>query len=241
MVVDDPLRDALDARGVGDGRATVLLDDDSHDETSLGGRGRLPGHRRPRGQRRGGGLLIEHLIGGGDVLVLAGELGVEAVVGDHREQRVERDAGQVAPRGDVGELPPPQRLGDVALAVVAQAGLEVAGDAGEVVGELALDHLRDVGVEDVAVGVEVVEHLGQPQPHLVEVGLGADVGLVLLARLEVPLGAEPGARERDLADLEQQQRDRPADVALPGDLAQREQEARERVRHALGEVLRLAA
>ena len=100
-------------------------------------------------------------------------------MGDDREQRVERGAGQVAPRGDVGELPPPQRLVDVAGAVVAQPVLEVGGDAGQVVGELALDQLGVVGVEHEAVGVDAVEHLGQPQPHLVEVGLGADVGLVL--------------------------------------------------------------
>ena len=68
--------------------------------------------------------------------------------------------------------------------------------------------LGRVGVEDVAVGVDAVEQVGQPQPQLVEVGVGADVGLVLLARREVPLGTEPGAGEQDLADLEQQQRDR---------------------------------
>ena len=143
-------------------------------------RSRAPGGPAEPAPIYGDGLVaVQHLIGRGDVLVLAGELGVQPVVGDHRQQRVERDPGQVAPRGDVGELPPPQRLLDVAQAVVAQPGLEVGGDAGEVVGELALDHLRDVGVEDVAVGVDAVEHLGQPQPHLVEVGLGADVGLVL--------------------------------------------------------------
>ena len=70
------------------------------------------------------------------------ELGVEPVVGDHRQQRVERGAREVAPGGDVGELPPPQRLLDVAAAVVAQAVLEVGGDAGQVVGELALDAPR---------------------------------------------------------------------------------------------------
>ena len=147
---------------------------------------------------RGARLVdLEHLIGEQLVatsLALIHDLGVEPVVGDHRQQRVERGAGEVAPRGDVGELPPPQRLVDVAGAVVAQAVLEVGGDAGEVVGELALDHLGDVGVEDEAVGVDAAEHLGQPQPHLVEVGLRADVGLVLRARREVALGARAGRR-----------------------------------------------
>ncbi len=117
---------------------------------------------------------------------------------------------EVAPRGDVGELPPPQRLGDVARAVVAQPVLEVGGDAGEVVGDLALHHLGHVRVEDVGVGVDAAEHLGQAQPHLLDVGLRADVGLELTGRLEVLLDAEPGAGEHHLADLEQQQRDRRA-------------------------------
>ena len=64
----------------------------------------------------------------------------------------------------------------------------------EVVGELALDHPGDVGVEDVAVGVEVVEHLGQPEPHVVEVGLGADVGLVLLRAARSPAARRAGRR-----------------------------------------------
>ena len=51
---------------------------------------------------------------------------------------------------------------------------------GEVVGEPALDHLGDVGVEDERVGVDALEHVGQAQPQGVDVGLGADVGLVLL-------------------------------------------------------------
>ena len=68
---------------------------------------------------------LQHLIRRGDLVELAGELHVEAVVGDDREQRVEQGAGEVAPRGDVGELPPPQRLGGVAEPEVAQAVLEV--------------------------------------------------------------------------------------------------------------------
>ena len=105
---------------------------------------------------------FEHLIGDGEqLLLLDGGVRVEAVVGDHREQRVERGAGEVAPRGDVGELPPPQRLVDVAEPVVAQPVLEVGGDAGQVVGELALDDLGDVGVEDEGVGVQAAEQVGQ--------------------------------------------------------------------------------
>ena len=158
---------------------------------------------------------------------------------DHREQRVERSAGEVAPVGDVGELPPPQGLGDVPVAVVAQAGVEVGGDRGEVVGELALHHLGHVGVEDEAVGVDVVEHPGQPHAHLVEVGLRTDVGLVLLARGEVALRAEPGTGQQHLADLEQQQRDRTTGVVLLRDRAQGEQEAGDLVGDLLGEGERL--
>jgi hypothetical protein len=54
------------------------------------------------------------------------------------------------------------------------------------------------------------------QAHVVEVGVGADVGLVLRAGLEVDLGAEPGAGQQHLADLEEQQRDGPAAVVLAG-------------------------
>ena len=126
-------------------------------------------------------------------------------MGDHRQQRVERGTGEVAPRGDVGELPPPQRLAHVAQPEVPQAVLEVGGDAGQVVGELALDHLGHVGVEDEPVGVDVAEQVGQPQPHRVEVGVGADVGLVLRPRGEVLQRTQPGTREQHLADLEQQQ------------------------------------
>ncbi len=67
-----------------------------------------------KGHRILSGAVPQHLIRSGEVLVLARErLGVEAVVGDHGEQRVEHRAGQVAPVVDVAELPPPQRLGDV--------------------------------------------------------------------------------------------------------------------------------
>ena len=176
--------------GVGDRRSAVLLHDNAHGAVPRCSRCR-PRASLPRlGIRR-----FEYLIGGGEqLLLLDGVVRVEPVVGDHREQRVERGAGQVAPGGDVGELPPPQRLVDVAEPVVAQAVLEVGGDAGEVVGELALDHLGDVGVEDVAVGVDAVEQLGEPQPHLVEVGLGADVGLVLRDRGEVAAARRAGRR-----------------------------------------------
>ena len=206
--------------GVGDGRAAVLLHDNAHSLVlgvgGVGSLGRAAGHAALRCDRgrvyRGArpvGVRASHRPTATALGVLALEVGVEPVVGDDRQQRVERRAGEVAPRGDVGELPPPQRLLDVAGAVVAQAVLEVGGDAGQVVGELALDQLGDVGVEDEAVGVDAVEHPGQPQPQLVEVGLGADVGLVLRARREVALGAQPGAGQQHLADLEQQQRDRP--------------------------------
>ena len=144
---------------------------------------------------------------------------------DDGQERVECGAGEVAPVVDVGELPPPQRLVDVAGAEVAQAVLEVDGDGREVVGEPALDHLGDIGVEDEGVRVDAVEHLGQAQAQVVDVGLGAHVGLVLLARGEVELRTEPGAGEQHLADLQQEQRHGLRAVALPRDRAQGEQEA----------------
>src|SRR6478735_7277677 len=92
-----------------------------------------------RGIRR-----IEYLIGGREQLpLLDGGIGVETVVGDHGQQRVERGSREVAPGGDVRELPPPQRLVDVAEPVVPQPVLEIGRDAGQIVGQLALDDLRD--------------------------------------------------------------------------------------------------
>ena len=101
--------------------------------------------------------------------------------------------------------------------------------------------LGDVGVEDEAVGVDAVEQRGQPQPHLVEVGVGADVGLVLARAARSHLGAEPGTGEQHLADLEQQQRDRAAAVVLAGDGSQGDQEALDGVGDGRGEVLGGAA
>src|SRR5829696_8054972 len=75
-------------------------------------------------------LDLEHLIGDRGRRGVGLEVGVEPVVRDHGQQGVERGAGQVAPVVDVGELPPPQGLVDVAGAEVAQAVLEVDGDRG---------------------------------------------------------------------------------------------------------------
>ncbi len=70
----------------------------------------------------------------------------------------------------------------------------------------ALDDLGLVGVEDVAVGVQVAEQLRQLQPQIVDVlRVRAVIGLVLVARREVAVHAQPGAGQRDLADLEQQE------------------------------------
>src|SRR4051812_15380851 len=75
---------------------------------------------RPRGVYRAGtpaprvisgvGGFLEHLVGGGDPVELAGVLHVEPVVGHDRQQRVQHGTGEVAPRRDIGELPPPQGL-----------------------------------------------------------------------------------------------------------------------------------
>ena len=220
----------LIAVGVGQGGAAVLLHDNAHGQI-LTARGsgttlaRDAARRRPRFYWGRLGRTLQHLIRRGDLVELTGELHVEPVVGDHGQQRVEHRAGEVAPGGHVGELPPPQRLGGVAEPEVAQAVLEVAGDAGQVVGELAVDLLGVVGVEDEAVGVDVAEHLRQAQAQAVEVGVGPDIGLVVVLGREVDLGAEAGAGEEDLADLEQEQRDAPPGVALGCDRAQRDQEA----------------
>src|SRR4051795_9020381 len=53
---------------------------------------------------------LQHLLGRLDGVLLTLELRVEPVVGDHRLQGPQRPARLPAPRGDVGELPPPQRL-----------------------------------------------------------------------------------------------------------------------------------
>ena len=190
--VDDPLGDPLDAVGVGDGGAAVLLHDDAHGTPR--GRSDLAdaprSYRRPRVPRRRDGCRDAlsgrraGLVGRRDLVLLALELGVEPVVGDHGLQRAQHGAGLGAPGGDVGELPPPQRLADAAGAVVPQAVGEGGGDAGQVVGQQRGDELGrvDVGVEHLAVGVDALEQHRQPQPHRVEVGVGAGVGLVLVGR-----------------------------------------------------------
>ena len=96
-----------------------------------------------------------------------------------------------------------------------------------------------VGVEVVGVGVHAVEQPGQPQPHGVEVGVGADVGLVLGRRREVLLGTEPRAREQDLADLHQQQGYDGAGVLLARHRLQRDEEGLDRVGDLLRELLEL--
>src|SRR4029079_7789283 len=121
--------------------------------------------------------------------------------------------------------PPPQRLGGVAEVEVAQAVLQVGGDLGQVVGEQAVDLLGVVGVEDEAVGVDAAEQLRESQAQLVEVGLGTDVGLVVGGGGEVDLGPQPCTGQQELADLEQEQRDAGARVALGGDRLERDQEA----------------
>ena len=131
----------------------------------------------------GVGSALEHLLGGGDLVGLAGELHVEPVVGDDREQRVEQGAGEVAPGGDVGELPPPQRLGGVAEAEVAQPVLEV--------GWRCWSGRRRAGSRP-ARGRRGRRRScrcrcrrsssARRSRRLVEVGVGADVGLVVVRR-----------------------------------------------------------
>ena len=191
----------LIACGVRDGRAAVLLHDNAHGQI-LTARGsgttlaRDAARRRPRFYWGASGGLS-------NISFAAATWSSSPVNSTSSRSWATTDSSalSIAParlphEDDVGELPPPQRLGGVAEAEVAQAVLEVAGDAGQVVGELAVDLLGVVGVEDEAVGVDVAEHVGQPQPQAVEVGVGADVGLVVLLGREVDLGAEPGAGQR---------------------------------------------
>src|SRR6478672_3224357 len=123
-------------------------------------------------------LRREQLVGRGDLVLLALELRIEPIVGDHRLERPQHATGLVAPGGDVGELPPPERLADAPGAVVLQAVGQSAGDAGQVVRQQRGDHLRrvDVGVEDLAVGIHALQQDREAQPHGVEVGVGAGIG-----------------------------------------------------------------
>src|SRR3546814_14148685 len=87
------------------------------------------------------------------------------------------------------------------------------------------DDLRlAVGVEDLGIDVDAVEHPRQAQSHLVEVGIGAGVGLDLLRGGKVGLYAESRTGQQHLGDLEQQQGDPATAVRIVGDRLQCEQE-----------------
>src|SRR6188768_413254 len=176
------------------------------------------------------GRLLDHVL-------LALDVGVEPVVADDRLERAECPAGLVAPVGDVGELPPPERLGHVARPEVAQAVGQGRRDAGQLVGQLGPHQLGVVRVEVVDIGVDAVEQRREPFAHRVEVGVGPDVGLELLLQPEVALGAEPGTGEQDLAHLEQQEGYGAAAGLLAGDRLQRDQVALGLVGDLLREVL----
>src|SRR3954453_18680877 len=182
---------------------------------------------------------LQYLLSGGHVVLLALEVRVQAVVRHDRLQGPQRRARLVAPGGDVGELPPPQRLGDAARLEVPESVRECRRDGRQVVGEETRDDLGglDVGVEDLAVGVDATEQYGEPQPHVVEVRGRAGVRFVLLRRLEVLLPAETATDRQHLADDQQQQGEgfSPAGLAC-GDRTQGEQERLDLVRDALSEL-----
>src|SRR3712207_7058688 len=48
----------------------------------------------------------------------------------------------------------------------------------------------DVRIEDLGVGVDALQQDRQPEPHVVEVGVGPGIWFVLLRRLEVGLHAQ---------------------------------------------------
>ncbi len=144
-------------------------------------------------------------------LVLEDRLGdrVEPVVRDHCLQGAQGRARVVAPVVEVGELPPPQRLGRAPGVEVTQPVHQVTGDLGEVVRERVRDELLlGVGVEDLDVGVHRAELVGQPNAQLVDVRQSRYDGLDVALEDHVRQRAELRTRHADPGHVEQQQRDR---------------------------------
>src|SRR4051812_35185448 len=113
---------------------------------------------------------VQHRVDLFEQLGLALDVQVEPGVRDDRMQRGQHTAGVVAPRSQVGELPPPERFLDVAGAEVSQSVGDVGRDQGEVVGDLRRDRVGVVGLDVVGVGVQLPELVGEAHPHRVQVG-----------------------------------------------------------------------
>ena len=136
-------------------------------------------------------------------------------------------AGLGAPARDVGELPPPQRLGDVAGPVVLQAVGDAGGDVGDVVGHPRRDELGrvDVGVEHLGEVVDALEQLREPLAASRR-GRGRARRRARTARLGTKSSAPRAARRRAAAGSPRAAAAvRRCRGPLAGDLAHGEQEA----------------
>jgi len=153
----------------------------------------------------------------GDDLVVR----VQAQVGQHGMQHPQRAGRAVAPGGQVGELPPPEGLGDATGLVVAQPVGQCGGDVDKVVRERAAGQLdAGQGVDDVRVLVQPVQEILQRLPQRVDVGVRTGVRLEPLARHDVGDGAEPRARDQHLGHGEQQDRQCCLSLGTRGDLGE---------------------
>src|SRR5699024_12808968 len=76
---------------------------------------------------------------------------VEARVCDQRLQGTQRGATRRTPRRQIRELPPPQGLGDMAVAIVGEAVQQVRGAGRE--------DRRELITGDAAIGVERIDDL----------------------------------------------------------------------------------
>ena len=219
LALDDPSGHPLDAGGVGEGGAAVLLHDNAHNDFLTGTTTRL-GRAAPATT----GRFYRGSVSCFSNISLAAATWSSSPVKSASSRswatidcRARRVALALLPQdGDVGELPPPQRLLDVAGAVVAQPVGDLGGDAGQVVGELGRRPAPGRRGRSCRRRCRRRRASSPAEAHGVEVGVGADIRLVLLLGSEVRLGSEPGPGEQHLADLEQQQRDRPAAVLRRG-------------------------
>ena len=204
--------------GVGDRGAAVLLHDNAHGaaprcSTVRGPRtGSCDRSRRaslPSGRRRSASPASSISSAAATCSALAVELGVEPVVGDHRQQRVSaaparlpqwrrrRTATTTAPRRRC-------RRGSGAGRCSRSVAMLV-----EVVGELAVDHLgRRRGRRRSCRCRRCRAARPAAAACSSRSGSGPTSGWYSARGRKSLLGAEPGAGEQHLADLEQQQRDR---------------------------------
>ena len=158
----------------------------------------------------------------GEQFVFGVEGGVGVVVqpgvGDQRLQRPQDTPARRPPRRQVRELPPPQRFHGSAIAVVGQPVQEIRCDARKIGREQeAVGAASRVDrVDDLDIVVDRFEQCGEPLTQLVDVGVGPGIGFEALVRNDVGDRTESTAGERELADLEEQQRERATRVVATG-------------------------